>query len=429
MKKIIVVSLFVVVAFAKISFAQNPTPTPTNTGSILISGGTIHVGNGKIIENGFIRIEKNKIVSIGSMTNIRLQKADKMIDANGKQIYPGLIAANTTLGLQEIEEARATRDNVEVGNLNANIRTIIAYNTDSKIIPTVKSNGILLVQIVPQGGLVSGLSSVTQLDAWNWEDAVVKMDEGLHINFPSLTIYRGAENNDELNNRWKQQLNELEQLFNDAKSYAVSEKKENKNLKLEAVVPLLSGIRKAYVHVHTAKEILLAIVFIQKYKLNGVLVGAEECYLVANEIAAAKIPVILISTHAMPNRNDDDIQQPYKTPASLQKAGVLFCITHKDWSGNQRNLAFQAGTAAAYGLSKEEALQSITLNAAKILGIDNSVGSLEEGKDATLIICSGDVMDMQQSKVQKAFIGGREVSLYSTQKQLYEKYQNKYGVK
>ncbi len=428
MKKIISVSLFIVVAFAKFSFAQNPTPAPANTGSILISGGTIHVGNGKIIENGFIRIEKNKIVSIGSMTNIRLMKADKMIDANGKQIYPGLIAANTTLGLLEIEEARATRDNAEVGNLNPNVRSIIAYNTDSKIIPTVKFNGVLMAQIVPQGGLVSGLSSVVQLDAWNWEDAVMLMDGGLHIRFPSLTVYRGAENNEEINNRWKQQMNELEQLFNDAKSYAASEKKDSKNLKLEAVVPVLSGVCKAYMHVHSAKEILAAMAFIKKFNLNGVLVDAEESYLVAREIADAKIPVILSSTHSMPQRNDDDIQQPYKTPTVLQRAGVLFCLEHKDWSGNQRNLAFVAGTAAAYGLQKEEALQSITLNAAKILGIDNLAGSLEEGKEATLLICSGDLLDTKSSKIETAMIGGRIVSLENGQKHLYEKYKKKYGV-
>ncbi len=428
MKRIIVVSLLIVFVFAKISFAQNPTPAPANIGSILISGGTIHVGNGKIIENGFIRIEKNKIVSMGSMTNIRLMKADRMIDATGKQIYPGLIAPNTTLGLLEIEEARATRDNVEVGNLNPNVRSIIAFNTDSKIIPTVKFNGVLMAQIVPQGGLVSGLSSVVQLDAWNWEDAVMLMDGGLHIRFPSLTVYRGTENNDEINVRWKQQLNELEQLFNDAKSYAASEKKENKNLKLDAVVPVLSGIRKAYVHVHTAKEILAAMAFIKKFNLSGVLVDAEESYLVASEIAAAKIPVILSSTHSMPQRNDDDIQQPYKTPTVLQRAGVLFCLEHKDWSGNQRNLAFVAGTAAAYGLQKEEALQSITLNAAKILGIDNLAGSLEEGKDATLLICSGDLLDMKSNKIETAMIGGRIVSLENGQKHLYEKYKKKYGV-
>jgi len=414
-------------AVMKFSFAQNPTPAPANTGSILISGGTIHVGDGTIIENGFIRIEKNKIVSIGSMTNVRLMKADKMIDATGKQIYPGLIALNTTLGLLEIEEARATRDNNETGVLNPNVRSIIAYNTDSKIIPTVKSNGVLLAQVVPQGGWVSGLSSVTQLDAWNWEDAVVNMDEGLQINFPSLTVYRGSENSDELNNRLKQ-INEIEQLFNDAKSYANDSTKKVENLKLAAVVPCLNGSRKVYMHVHTAKEILAAIGFIKKYKLNGVLVEAEESYLVANEIADAKIPVVLTTTHSMPMRNDDDIQQPYKTPGILQKAGVLFCLTHKDWSGNQRNLAFQAGTAAAYGLTKEQALQAITINAAKIVGIDKNYGTLEAGKDATLLICSGDLLDMQSSKVEKAFIAGREVVLANTQLHLYEKYKKKYGV-
>ncbi|MFM2223973.1 MAG: hypothetical protein RJA07_175 [Bacteroidota bacterium] len=407
--------------------AQNPTPTPANKGSILITGGTIHVGNGNVIENGFIRIEGNKIVSIGDMTNVRLMKADKMISASGKHIYPGLIAPNTNTGLSEIELVRSTNDVMEVGTLNPSVRSIIAYNTDSKIIPTLKANGVLMAQTVPQGGMVSGQSSIVQLDAWNWEDAVYKMDEGMHIRFPSMTIYKGAEKADDPNAGWKEQLNELRKLLNDAKAYAQGNIDET-NLKLEAMKPVLNGNRKAYFHVHTAKEILSAIAFINEYKLNAVLVEAEECYMVLDQIKQSNIPVILSSTHALPTRNDDDVQQPYKTPSQLQKAGILFCLSHKDWSGNQRNLAFQAGTAAAYGLTKEQALSAVTLSTAKILGIDKTCGSLEEGKDATLLICNGDVLDMKSNKIEKALIQGREISMDNIQKQLNEKYKKKYGV-
>jgi imidazolonepropionase-like amidohydrolase len=425
MKKYFSFLIFILVSI--ITNAQNPVPSKPNEGTILITGATIHVGNGEIIENGFIRINKNKIESIGSMTNVRLAKADRMIDAQGKQIYPGIIAPNTNLGLSEIELVRSTNDVSEVGTLNPSVRSIIAYNTDSKIIPTLKSNGILMAQTVPQGGMVSGQSSVVQLDAWNWEDAVYKIDEGMHIRFPSMTNYRTTEKNDDANAPWKEQLNELRKLFSDALAYSQVYRTDI-NLKLEAMQPVIHRTRKAYFHVHTVKEILSALSFIAEYKLNAVLVEAEESYLVTNQIKESKVPVILSSTHALPSRNDDDIQQPYKTPAMLQKAGILFCLSHKDWSGNQRNLAFQAGTAVAYGLSKEDALQAITLNTAKILNIDKTCGSLEEGKDATLLICSGDLLDMQSSKIEKALIQGREVSLDNTQKQLYEKYKKKYGV-
>jgi imidazolonepropionase-like amidohydrolase len=407
--------------------AQNPTPAPANKGSILITGGIIHVGNGNVIENGFIRIEGNKIVSIGNMTNVRLMKADKMISASGKHIYPGLIAPNTNTGLSEIELVRSTNDVMEVGTLNPSVRSIIAYNTDSKIIPTLKANGVLMAQTVPQGGMVSGQSSVVQLDAWNWEDAVYKIDEGMHIRFPSMTIYKGAEKADDPNAGWKEQMNELRKLLNDTKAYVQGNRDET-NLKLEAMKPVLNGSRKAYVHVHTAKEILGAIAFIKEFNLNAVLVEAEECYMVLDQIKQSNIPVILSSTHALPTRNDDDVQQPYKTPNQLQKAGILFCLSHKDWSGNQRNLAFQAGTAAAYGLTKEQALSTVTLNTAKILGIDKTCGSLEEGKDATLLICDGDVLDMKSNKIEKALIQGREISMDNIQKQLNEKYKKKYGV-
>ena len=389
-------------------------------------GATIHIGDGKtVIPNGYVQIYKGKIVGLGACDTLKVPKDAKVRDFSGKQIYPALIACNTNIGLQEIELARPTRDEQEVGDLNPNVRSLIAYNTDSKIGPTLRTNGVLMVQTVPDGGLVCGQSSVFKLDAWNWEDAAYRMDDGLHIHWPSMELARLAEGSSEDPNKgWTEALRTLTQLFEDAKAYG---KNPNPvNLKLAAMQKVLSREQKLYIHLHTAKEILAAFEFIAKYNLDAVLVDAEEAYLLANQIAAKKIPVIIGTTHALPNRTDEDIQQPYKTPAQLYRAGVLVAIQHKNWSGNQRNLPFAAGTAAAYGLLPEEALQCITLNAAAVLGIADKTGSITLGKDANLIVSEGDVLDMKSSIISYACLTGQSVNLRNVQTDLYEKYLKHY---
>ena len=402
-----------------------PTPAPVQSQPIALKGATLHIGDGQVIDNGVLVFDKGKITAVGKWGTVNLPENTLLIDVSGQQIYPGLIAPNTTLGIAEIDQARPTNDNNEIGWLNPTIRSCIAFNTDSKIIPTVRTNGILTAQVVPQGGMVSGQSSIMQLDAWNWEDAVYKMDEGLHINWPSMTINRNAEPNaEDPNTRWKEQVNELYKLFNDAKAYVSNPIAPN--LKLQALQAALNAKQKVYIHLQTVKEMMAAIAFIHQFKLDAVFVDAEEAFLATNLLKENNIPVIISSTHALPIKNDDDIQQPYKTPVELYKAGVLFCFSHKDWSGNQRNLAFQAGTAVAYGLPEEEAIKALTANTAKILGIDKQVGTLTVGKDATIVVSIGNLLDMKSAVVTYAFIQGRQLQLKNHQQALYEKYKAKY---
>ncbi len=426
--------LFIIlIACHQFAFSQNPTPAPPQKERIMLLGGVLHTGTGAVIQNGYVIFENGKITAAGDMTTVKMSNANaKVIQLEGKHIYPGFIAPNTSLGLVEIEEARATRDNAEVGYFNPTVRSLIAYNADSKIVPTVKSNGVLLAETVPQGGFISGLSSVVQLDAWNWEDAAYATDMGLHIRLPNMSPRRMPEESKEKedpNQQWKKQLDDLRSFFNEAKAYCAEPSHEKTNLKLESMQQVFNGNRRVFLHAHNIKEILWAIQFIHDYQLKGVIVDAEDAYLAKDELFKNQIPVILPAVHSLPNYSDDDIQEPYKQPGQLQKAGVLFCLSHRDFSGNQRNLPFEAGTAAAYGLTKEQALQSITLNAAKILGIDNRTGSIEIGKDANIIISTGDVLDMKTSNVVMAFIQGREVNLDNQQKQLNEKYKAKYGLK
>jgi len=409
-------------------FSQVPPPAPKQSQPIVIRGGTVHIGNGQVIENCMIRFENGKITFVGTAGEFIPDDNTKIIDAAGKHIYPGLIAANTTLGLAEIDQVRATLDFSETGELNPNVRSIIAYNTDSKIIPTVRSNGVLLAQVTPQGGRMPGTSSVVQLDAWNWEDAAYKTDIGIHLNWPSRFTFSGwwAEPGGmKPNDDYPKQVASLRDFFSQAKAYSAISGPAEINQRFEAMTGLFTGEKKLFIAVNEASEIVDAAEFTRQFGLKAVLVGGRDAWRVADRLKANNIPVILQSLFELPARTDDDIDILFRLPYLLKQAGVEFCLSH-NWSWDQRNLPFVAGSAAAFGLTKEEALTAITLSPAKILGIENTTGTIETGKDATLIISSGDILDMKSSNVEAAFIQGRQIDLDDLHKTLYRKFKEKY---
>ena len=428
MRKIFIAIGFI---FSLKSFAQNPAPALPQKDAILILNGTAHIGNGKIILNSAIGIKDGKLILVADATRIKFDKdAYKVvIDATGKQVYPGFINCNSNLGLTEIDLVRSTRDFNEVGEFNPNVRSIIAYNTDSKIPPTVRSNGVLLVQIVPQGGIISGQSSVVELDAWNWEDAAYKTDEGIHLNWPRMfTILNNPNETEEIQRQKIQNnLNAVELVFKEAKAYSLNNSPLEKNLKYEAMRGLFNGSKKLYVHCDYVKEIVSAVNMVKHYGIKMVLVDGADSYRVTDLLKENNIPVILGRIHSLPPREDDDVDLPYKLPFLLKQAGVTFAISvESSWQG--RNVMFNAGTASAYGLTKEEALACITSSPAGILGIEDRAGTLEVGKDATLFISEGDALDMRTNKVTKAFIRGKDINLDNIQSQLYRKYMAKYGL-
>lgn len=414
-------------------FAQSdvPVPAPKQTERLCLKGGTVHVGNGKVIENAYVLFENGKVTEVFAANNLKTDATlGRIIDVTGKQIYPGVIALNTILGLTEIEAVRATNDLGEVGAINPDVRAEISYNTDSRVTPTVRSNGVLYAQVVPQGGRVSGTSSVMQLDAWNWEDAAVKADEGVFVTWPAMYKVKGwwAEPDGyELNKDYDKNVQDLKDYFNEAKSYAYTAH-DKKNLRFEAMKRLFTDKENLYVRVDYVKEILHVLDFAKEQGVNIVLIGGSDSYMIADELAQKKIPVILGRAHELPSYNDEDIQQPYKTPAILQKAGVLYALSIGGF-WQQRNLMFEAGTTAAYGVGKEEALASITSNSAKILKLDNKIGTIESGKDASFIVSDGDLLDMRSSNISLAFIEGRQINLDNKQKELYRKFSEKYFAK
>ena len=415
-------------------------PAKEFKGKTFITNGTIHVGNGTVIENGTVVISNGKITSVGAGAGSPGSDA-RVIDAKGKHVYPGLILANTDIGLKEIANGvRASNDHTELGEFNSNIRAITAYNTDSRVMAVLRSNGILLASVAPQGGSVSGSSTIVQLDAWNWEDAAYQMDAGMHITLPSFISrgggrrfagfpgFPGAGGADGGKSALEK-VEEIKSFFRQAKAYIQEPVHSNVNLKLEAMRPLIEKKQKLFVHGDQIKQMLIAIDFAKEFGVDVVIVGGSESFQIADLLKANNISVILDQCLNLPATEDDDIDQPFKTPAALQKAGVLYCISDDDANTRYRNLSYNAGIAATFGLTKEEALSAITLNAAKILGVEGKTGSIEVGKDANIVVSEGDLLDMKSSTVTDALIQGRKINLDNKQKQLYERYKYKYSLK
>lgn len=433
-KKNSILILLSLAVFASTASAQeNVYPAVAQKGATIITHATIHVGNGTVLNDASVLFVNGKIKAVGN--SVTAPSDATVVDATGKQVYPGLILPVSSLGLKEINSGvRGSNDFQEIGENNASIRSIVSYNTDSKITNVLRSNGVLLAHVAPLGDLIEGSSSVVQLDAWNYEDAAYKSDIGMFINMPSLMARRGRGGfmRPQASDPSKiafEKIEVLKKFFTDAKAYLDEKNHASNNLKFEAVRGLYSGKQKLFIRANEVKQMLLAIDLGKTFGFNIVLVGAVESLQIASVLAENKIPVILDNQHALPTTEDDDIDQLYKLPAQLKKAGVMFAINDANDQAKQRNIGFNAGTAAAYGLDKEEALSAITLNTAKILGLDDITGSIEAGKDANIIISEGDILDMRGNQVSRAFIQGRDISLDSKQKQLYERYKYKYKIK
>ncbi|MEJ0056403.1 MAG: hypothetical protein WDN75_12565 [Bacteroidota bacterium] len=295
MKKYIL-SIALIAAAAFVFGQANIVPAKPQTKTIAIFGGTIHVGNGQVIENGTVVFSKGKIISVTAGKNIP-QDDVQAIDATGKQVYPGIIAPITNLGLSELAMVKSTVDIRELGTLNPHVRSIIAYNTDSKVIPVVRSNGILLAQVSPTGGTISGQSSVVQLDAWNWEDAAYKTDDAVHFNWPSAG---NGNTSEEIQTKYSKDINDVQKYLLEAKAYSEISKPEINNARFESLKGLFSGKKKAFVRADAAKDIISAVQFFRKLGITPVLVGGAECYLVTGFLKENNVPVVLHQTHLLP---------------------------------------------------------------------------------------------------------------------------------
>lgn len=416
------------VALLPMTQALVPTPAADQSGPIAIVGAVIHTGNGEVLGDGIITFDEGIITAVGTASDNIDTRDHVIIDVQGRHVYPGFVLPNTTMGLLEVANVRATNDVVEEGDINASVRAAIAYNTDSEIIPTNRFNGILTAQITPQGGLVSGSSTVMKLDGWNWEDTTLAADVGLHLHWPAYERRRynpeAGEFETVANEQYQGQTQLLHALFQDAASYTG----QPLNLNLQAMQPLFNGSAKLFIHTDQAREILSAVRFARSYGVEDiVLVGGRDALMVQDFLLSEDIPVVYERVHDLPSQEWYDVDAAFRVPFQLHDAGIKVGIGGGNTSlDSQRNLPFFAGTAAAYGLDRETALALITRHNAEILGVDDRVGTLEPGKDATLFISEGDALDMRTSKVIGAYIQGRDIDLFGTQQELYERFREKY---
>jgi imidazolonepropionase-like amidohydrolase len=431
MKKLIYTLLIALLVW-NASIAQTPVPAKPQSKPIVLMGAMAHLGNGQVIQNSIIAFDKGKLTIVADATVTKMDLSGyEVIDASGKHVYPGFILPNSQVGLQEVSSIRAMNDYTERGEINPNVRALISYNTDTEYTPSFRFNGVLLAEATPTGGLISGASSVMEMDGWNWEDAVHTADVGIHMNWPPMVRRQFDFNTftiaETANSEYEKQVNELESFFAEAASYGKLSAKET-NLKFDAMQGLLDGKKTLLIHANNPKEIVASVRFAQRHGVQRItIVEGLGAYYVAEFLKENKIPVILPATQNLPARADDDIDLPYKLPYLLSQAGVMVSISNDGALHGARNLGFYAGTAAAYGMDKEEALKTITSNTAKALGIDNRVGSLEVGKDATLFISNGDALDYRGNVLTHAFISGKQITLPGNQQELYERYSRKYG--
>ena len=390
-----------------------------NAQRILLLNGAAHIGDGQVIESAAIGVVNDRILFIKNALTQTFDPAqwDTIIQLKGQHIYPALISANNTLGLTEIDAVRATRDFNDVGVWNPHVRAQIAFNVESRVIETVRTNGVLISQATPRGGYISGTSSLMNLYGWNWEDATIVANDGIHLNWPySKETYQ-------------KEKQEIYQFFEMAKAYADRKDAQPNDLRLEAMKACFKGQKRVYIHAESLQQIVDVIDFSKDFELPfPVIVGGDEAYLIGAKLKDSKIPIMLNRIHSLPKHEDDLTYQPYRLPALLKAQGILFCLQNEGAMQpmNTRNLPFQAGTTMAYGLTAEEALQTVSLNVCKIVGIDQDYGTLAAGKKATFFVSKGPALDMKTNLVTLILIDGKFCPTSNFQQELYQKYQDKY---
>jgi imidazolonepropionase-like amidohydrolase len=424
----------ILVGMSYSSIASNQIPARQQEIPVAIINATIHPVSSAPIEKGTIVFDKGKIVAVGATVSIP-QGAD-VIDASGKHVYPGLMSADTYIGLTEIGAVRASRDYTETGRINPNVRAEVAINPESEIIPVTRANGITTFVTSPQGGVISGMSAVMMSDGWTWEEMTLKAPAALVAQWPRMTMQRGgflAKSEEDQKKEREKQLKELSDAFREARAYLVAKKAEqqrgipyhNVDKRWEAMIPVLEGQVPVVVWATEMQQIQAAVAWAQQEQVKLILRGGHDAWRLADLLKKNNIPVLAGGIHRLPSRRFEKYDEPFALPKKLHDAGIQFAIITEDEAPHERNLPYQSAQAAAYGLPKEEALKAITLYPAQIFGVADRIGSLEVGKDATLIVTTGDPLEILCS-VEMEFIQGRKIDLSSKHTMLYEKYREKY---
>lgn len=423
-----------------LALATNLIPARRQQQPLLLRGATVVPVSGPTLPQADVLVVDGRIAQVAA--SIKAPAGAEVVELKGRFVYPGLIAAQTVLGLVEISGLRQTVDYAEIGTINPNARTQTALNPDSELIPVARANGVLTALAVPasrgaagRGNLIAGTSTLIRLDGWTFEDLTLRSPVGLHVHWPAVRAPRtdrNAKAGTAAPVEAEPEMRVLEDAFTTARAYAQAKAAGRggfeTDLRWEAMIPAVRGEQRVFVHADELKQIRAALAFARKHALKIVIVGGLEAWRAAADLKAADVPVIVGGTNRLPLRRDDDFEAAYANPARLQAAGVRFCIAGAldgpSEIGNERNLPYHAARAAAHGLPRDLALRAVTLGAAELLGVDGELGSIDVGKRGTLIVTNGDPLEIS-SQVELAFIDGARVDLRSRHTQLYEKYRER----
>jgi imidazolonepropionase-like amidohydrolase len=405
--------------------ASDAIPGAPQTGPVVITEATIHTVSGPVIENGDLLFDRGRIVAVGESGSVKIPDGAKRVSGKDRHVYPGLFEAYSHLGLVEVSAVRASRDQSESGQMNPNVRAHVSVNPDSELIPVTRANGVLLALTAPSGGRIAGQAAVMQLDGWTFEDMTVRPGAAMAVSWPSVP------NQLETKDAKKDPIASLREFFDESRAYLAARaddaSTQQTDLKLESLRPVFERKMPLLVSANSLAVVQSAVAFAVEQNVRLIIIGGYDAPLCAELLKKHKVPVIVSAVYRLPRRRSDGFDVAYTLPARLRAAGIQFCISGSGSSrvSNTRNLPYHAATAVAYGLPADEALKAITLYPAQILGVAKRVGSLERGKDATLIMTTGDPLETS-TQVTSAWIRGRAVDLSSRHTQLYEKYREKY---
>ena len=406
--------------------AQVRMTVPPQSAPVVLQGATIHTVTNGVIENGTILFDNGVITAIG--TDVQIPQGARVVDVSGKHIYPGLIDAYSTVGISEIGAVGVSSDINELGDFNPNVRAEVAVNAESRHIGTTRSAGVLVTLSTPGGGLISGMSSALSLEGWSWEEMSLESAAALNVNWPNPNPGRRFGRGQEANPlSYAQQVQQLQDFFAEARAYrdAVAAGEEVRtDSRYGAMIAALDGEIPVVVAADGVAQINDAVTWALEEDVRLVIRGGGDAIHVAARLVAHDIPVILTSTMAAPGRDYEGYDGTYSMPARLHEAGVRFAISGGASALYTNRLPWEAGVAVAFGLPEEEALKAVTINAAEFMGIADKVGSLEPGKQATLLITTGTPLDLTTDIVQ-IYIQGRQIDMMDIHKWFFEKYMKK----
>ena len=428
---------------------------PVQKQAIVITNAIVHTVSGKTISPGWVSFEGGRITGVGEGASPAAPAGGARVeDAAGKHVYPGLIASYSHLGLTEVGAVRATNDISEVGVGTPELRANVSVNPDSTLIPVARSNGVLVAAVFPQSsfqlqsashagpvGLFPGRASVMRLDGWTWEDMTVLGDAGLAVNWPyprPVEAWWQPKSREDQQKDIDAATRAIEGMFIAAHAY-IDAKHADPSLPTDVRFEAMRSVFKqaaptsgdqhrqspVFVEVNDYDAIQQAVTVLSRQGLNIVIVGGNDAAQCADLLKRHNVAVIVGGTYHFPKRDDSAYNEGYTLPARLEAAGVSWCLASGEETAHERNLPYVAGLSVAHGLDRDAAVRGMTLSAARILGVDDTLGSIDKGKAATLLVADGDILEVT-THVVHAYIDGREVDLSNKQKALDAKYRERY---